>query len=108
MTAPAGHEVTLGEVSRNVQGIRLDLIKLSDLIRERPDWQDVKRVEDGLTSKIDSVTDKSREKAKTLESADAALEARLGKLEGWGNWATKLALGAIGAALLGGVLVQGA
>lgn len=92
-----GQEVTLGEVARNVQAVRLDLAKMTELIGERPDWQDVKRVELGLESKISAASEKSKGEI-------AALKERLGRLEGWGNWATKLALGAVGAAVLGSAI----
>ena len=77
-------EVTLGELGRGMDALRGDMATIKTLVEERPDWKDVARVETGLQEKIKVVSD------------------RLARTEGWGNWATKLALGAIGAAIFSG------
>lgn len=85
--------ITLGEISRNIDGARKDLAKLQTAVESRPDWEDVKRVERGLELQI-----------KTAETAaatkDALQDMAIAKLEGWGNWATKAAGGIIIAAVL--------
>jgi hypothetical protein len=73
-------EVTLGEVARKVDSLAASVATLTSL----PNWADVARVEKGLEAKITVVTD------------------RLARTEGWGNWATKLALGAMGTAIISG------
>lgn len=85
--------ITLGEISRNIDGARKDLAKLQTAVESRPDWEDVKRVERGLELQI-----KAAETA--ANTKDALQDMAIAKLEGWGNWATKAAGGVIIAALL--------
>lgn len=86
-------EITLGEVFRGVQATREDISTLRTEVAARPDQDDLKRVELGLLEKIQAERE-ARETKNTTQ--DLAIQ----KLEGWGNWGTKLALGGIASAAL--------
>lgn len=96
--------VTLGEISRGVNAAREDIAKLQTAVEARPDWEDVKRVERGLETKITAGRDSLDAKITALETAgrtkDTLQDLAISKLEGWGNWATKAVGGIIIAALL--------
>lgn len=93
-------EVSLGEVHRNVLGLRDDFRSVREELASRPDKDDLKRVENGLLDKL-------KTERETRELKDQLQDVAISKLEGWGNWATKLGLGAIGAALLAVVGLSG-
>lgn len=77
-------DVTLGEVARKVDTLNGAVTDALKALGEMPKWADVARVEKGLEEKVQAVS------------------ARLAKTEGWGSWATKLALGAVGTAIIAG------
>lgn len=86
--------ITTGELSRAVVLIRGDIGKLREDVNARPDWQDVRRVEDGLLARIQALSAQTELKDKLQ---DKALEA----LEGWQTWALRLGGPALVAALVG-------
>lgn len=85
--------VTLGEISRGVDAAREEIAKVQEGLDARPDWEDVKRVERGLEMQIQTAVNEAK-------TRDALQDLAIGKLEGWGNWATKAAGGVIIAAVL--------
>lgn len=84
---------TLGEVVRLQKDTREDIAELRKEVQDRPDWKDVQRVELGLQKDI-------RTGLEASEARDKIQDLAIAKLEGWGNWATKLAGGAVIAAVL--------
>lgn len=87
--------VTLGEISRGVNAAREEIAKVQEGLEARPDWEDVKRVERGLELQIQAAVTESK-------TRDALQDLAIGKLEGWGNWATK----AVGGLVIAAVLVR--
>ena len=85
--------MTLGEISRNLEAARKDIAGVAEQVRGQPDWADVARVEKGLETKITALDTATATK-------NALQDLAIAKLEGWGNWATKLGGGAIIAAVL--------
>lgn len=83
-----------GEIARGLTAIRLDIQQLGTKVEQRPDWNDVQRIERGLQDKVDAET-KIRELERAI--ADKAIKA----LEEWNLWAVRIIIGTI----LTGVLV---
>ncbi len=92
-------EITAGEVARGLELIRADIKELAAEVRERPDWQDIRRVETGLQLQI-----ANEATARQLErlAADKAIKG----LEDWNTWAQRLILGALGTGLVGWIVTQ--
>jgi len=86
--------ITTGELSRAVELIRTDIGHLRTDVNARPDWQDVRRVEDGLLARIQAHADHQVLKN---QLQDKALEA----LEDWQRWALRLGGPALAAAVIG-------
>lgn len=87
MTIPNTGEVTLGEVGRKVDSLAESVKGLASKVDERPNWQDLKRVEDVWQAKHDAQT------------KDIAA------MSSWQTWAGRLMLGGVATAILGVVLV---
>ncbi|QCG78281.1 hypothetical protein SEA_IDAHO_16 [Arthrobacter phage Idaho] len=85
-------DISTGELGRRMDAlgasVNTGFSELRTAVEARPDWADVRRVEKGLLDKLE------------------ALAARVTKAEAWGTWANRLALGAIGAALLAAVVIK--
>lgn len=105
--------VTLGEIARGVEkasnsvdAARGEIQVLRQEVNARPDWEDVKRVERGLETKIAAAATPLEAKITALETAtktkDTLQDMSISKLEGWGNWATK----AVGGLVIAAVLVR--
>lgn len=95
MAAP--DEVTLGEVYRGVLDMRGDVKALAAQLNERPDWQDVRRIENNMLEKV-NVEKAAREVA--VATASRAIKA----LEDWNKWALRTTGGAVIVATAGWVL----
>lgn len=105
--------VTLGEIARGVEkaangvdAARAEIQVLRKEMADRPDWEDVKRLERGLETKIAATVAPVEAKITALETAtrtkDSLQDMAISKLEGWGNWATK----AVGGLVIAAVLVR--
>lgn len=92
MTPPVD-EITTGELGRRLDAfgttIQDGFRELSKKIDDRPDWQDVRRIESGL---VERITAESEARKVAQGIADRAILA----LEDGQKWATRLILGAVG------------
>ena len=86
--------ITTGELSRAVGLIRGDIGQLRTDVNARPDWQDVRRVEDGLLARIQAL-------GAQVERKDKLQDKAINALEGWQTWALRLGGPALVAALVG-------
>lgn len=93
-------EITAGEVARGLELIRGDIKELGQEVRERPDWQDVRRIESGLMLQI------ANERAARAVDASATDKA-IAQLEDWNRWAARLVLGALATGLIGWGITAG-
>lgn len=99
--AQVAGEVTLGEISRNVTAMRLDFAEFRTELNNRPDWTDVKRVEDNLTAAAVAGDAGVRAEVTVLAAQVTVLAGRVDKSEGWGVWGGRLVMGGVILALLG-------
>ena len=90
-------EVTLGEVYRGVLDMRGDIKALAAQVNERPDWQDVRRIENSMLEKV--ANEKAAREA-ALGTASRAIKA----LEDWNKWALRTVGGGVILAVVGWVL----
>ncbi|QIN94483.1 hypothetical protein SEA_WHYTU_14 [Arthrobacter phage Whytu] len=92
MTPPTD-EITTGELGRRLDAfgttIQDGFKELGKKIDDRPDWQDVRRIESGLVERIQAET-KAREVAQRV--ADRAILA----LEDGRKWVSRSIIGAVG------------
>jgi hypothetical protein len=93
-TDTATHGITTGELSRAVELIRGDIGHLRTDVNTKPDWQDVRRIEEGLVQRM--TAEKERVDLKNLLQ-DKAIEAG----EEWRRWALRLGAPALVAAMVG-------
>lgn len=79
-------ELSTGELGRRMDALGASMTngfnELSRKVEDRPDWNDVKRVEKGLLDKIEALT------------------LRVAKSESWGTWGGRLVLGGLALAAL--------
>lgn len=87
-------EITAGEVARGLELIRGDIKELGAEVRERPDWQDIRRVESGLVLQI-----ANEKAARVIETA--AITKAIAQLEEWNAWAVRIAFGAAATGVIG-------
>ena len=91
---PPSDEITTGELGRRLDafgtGITESLKDLAKKIDDRPDWQDVRRIEAGLVERV--LNEKSTREAERLV-ADKAIKG----LEEWNKYAVRSMLGLIAA-----------
>jgi hypothetical protein len=85
---PDSEPLAPGEIARGLTAIRLDIQQLGAKVEQRPDWNDVQRIERGLQDKVDAET-KIRELERVV--ADKAIKA----LEDWNLWAVRIIVGTI-------------
>jgi hypothetical protein len=86
--------ITTGELSRAVGLIRGDIGQLRIDVNARPDWQDIRRVEEGLLARIQAL-------AAQAELKDQLQDKALAALEDWQKWALRLGAPAVVAAVVG-------
>lgn len=105
--APA-EEVTLGEVYRLLGDVRGDFKALAAKVEERPDWQDVRRIENNLLEKQGAMEtallEKIANEKATREAALATSSRAIKALEDWNKWALRTTGGAVIVAVAGWVL----
>lgn len=87
-------EITAGEVARGLELIRGDIKELGAEVRERPDWQDIRRVESGLVLQI------ANERASRAIEYTSTSKA-IAQLEDWNRWAVRIVFGAVATGVIG-------
>lgn len=97
--APA-EDVTLGEVYRLVGDVRSDFQRLAGKVEERPDWQDIRRIENAL---LKDVADERAHREAALGTASRAIKA----LEDWNKWVLRTVGGAVMVSAVAWVLAGG-
>ena len=102
---PQSDGITTGEISRGLEAIREDIKELSRELRTRPDWNDVRRVENGL---IASLTAEREARAAQIEAVrenkkteHTELKRQIAELEEWNTYAVRIVLGALGTGIVG-------
>lgn len=92
-------EVTTGEITRSLDKVETAILKLTEEVKQHPDWDDLRRTE--ATLRAENLAEEKMRKAERI-TADKAIRA----LEDWNKWALRtvggLVLGAVAAALLAG------
>lgn len=90
---PATDEITTGELGRRLDAFGTTLQdgfkELAKKIDDRPDWQDVRRIEAGINERAHAESE-ARKVAQGI--ADRAIKA----LEDGQRWAVRLIIGAVG------------
>ncbi len=92
MTPPT-EEVTLGEVSRKLDGLVDSVKAITERLDQYPRWPDLKRIEDQWHEKLE---------AAVLQRELAITEAtrRIAELESWQLWAARIVIGAVVSAVI--------
>lgn len=70
MPEGANTDLTVGETYRNLIALRGDFNRLTAKLDERPDWQDMKRVENSLTNMHDADTKTQAKQIDELQDAN--------------------------------------
>lgn len=94
-------DVTIGEVYRLLGDVRGDLRAMDAKVEERPDWQDVRRIENSL---VEKVTEERARREAAMATANRALKALEDRWDYWSKLMTRTVtvglLGAAGASLV--------
>lgn len=81
-------EVTLGEVSRKLDGLVESVRSITDRLDQYPRWPDLKRIEDQWQEKLEAAV-------LQRELAIAEATRRIAELESWQLWAARIVIGAV-------------
>lgn len=92
--------MTTGEISRGLEAIREDIKDLSREVRTRPDWNDIRRVENGLIAQVQAERDARIAEVSALraqkDAAHEVLRRSIADLEEWNTYAVRIVLSALG------------